>query len=174
MTARHTVAQDDIARRIHLVRDYKVMLDSDLAELYGVATKVLSQAVKRNLQRFPPDFMFQLTQQEVANLKSQIVTSSSWGGRRKPVKAFTEQGVAMLSSVLRTPRAISVNITIMRTFVQLRYLASANHQLAEKLDELERRVSGHDTSIATIIKAIRDLAMAPVPAATRIGFVRQD
>ena len=180
MAVRHAMAQDAIARRIHAVRDCKVMLDAYLAELYGVPTGALIQAVKRNRSRFPADFMFQLTQQELANLKSQSVISSSarderWGGRRKPINAFTEQGVAMLSSVLHTPRAIAVNIAIMRTFVQLRYLAAANNQLAKKLDELERRVAGHDETIGTIIKAMRELAVAPAPAPkTRIGFVRQD
>src|SRR3954464_5826422 len=150
--------QQLIAQHIHLLRGQKVMLDADLARLYGVATKVLVQAVKRNRNRFPSDFLFQLTKQEVANLKSQFVTSSlgdprSWGGRRKPVKAFTEQGVAMLSSVLGSPRAISVNIAIMRTWGQLRSIAAANEQLDRKLDELERRVAGHDEEISGIIRA---------------------
>src|SRR5262245_32100289 len=110
-----------IASRIVLIRGHKVMLDSDLADLYGVPTKVLIQSVKRNLNRFPPDFMFRLTDQEVAILKSQIVTSRlAWGGRRRPLQAFTEQGVAMLSSVLRSARAIAANIAIMRAFVRLR------------------------------------------------------
>ena|SRR2546428_2261040 len=165
---------------IFVVRGYKVMFDVDLAHLYDVPTKVLVQAVKRNRRRFPSDFMFQLTRQEVTNLKSQFVTSSlgdqrTWGGRRKALNAFTEQGVAMLSSVLRSPRAIAANIAIMRTFVQLRYMVTANTQLSKKLDELERRVSGHDEAIRGIINAIRDLAARPAPKPQRrIGFITQD
>jgi ATP-dependent Clp protease ATP-binding subunit ClpA len=166
-----------IASRIVLVRGHEVLLDADLADLYGVHTKVLIQSVKRNLKRFPPDFMFRLTDQEVKNLKSQIVTSSlaahnAWGGRRKPLQAFTEQGVAMLSSVLRSERAVAINIAIMRAFVQLREMVAANAELAKKLDELERRVAGHDDAIASIVRAIRELA-APPPAEPRrsIGFV---
>jgi hypothetical protein len=172
--------QELIAQCIHLLRGQKVMLDADLARLYGVATKALIQAVKRNHKRFPADFLFQLTKQDVANLKSQSVTSSlsddhAWGGRRKPINAFTEQGVAMLSSVLGSPRAISVNIAIMRTFVQLRSIASANAQLANKLDELERRVAGHDEEIAAIIRAIRTLSTPPSPSPKRrIGFIIQE
>jgi hypothetical protein len=166
-----------IASRIVLVRGHKVMLDADLADLYGVHTKVLIQSVKRNLKRFPPDFMFRLSDQEVTNLKSQIVTSSlaahsAWGGRRKPLQAFTEQGVAMLSSVLRSERAVATNIAIMRAFVRLREMVAANAELAKKLDELERRVAGHDDAIASIVRAIRELAAPPPPQPRRtIGFV---
>jgi hypothetical protein len=133
MTGRQCIDQNAIAQRIHSVRHCRVLLDFELAELYGVPTGALIQAVKRNHARFPSDFMFHLTEQEVAILKSQSVISSSarrerWGGRRKPVNAFTEQGVAMLSSVLRSPRAVAANIAIMRAFVQLRYLAAANDQ----------------------------------------------
>jgi hypothetical protein len=176
----HALAPETIAKHIFVVRGHKVMLDADLAGLYDVQTKVLVQAVKRNQIRFPSDFMFQLTRQDVTNLKSQFVTSSlgdrrTWGGRRKAVNAFTEQGVAMLSSVLRSPRAIATNIAIMRTFVQLRQLAIANTQLSKKLDELEHRVSGHDETIKTIIAAIRDLAAPSAPEPKRrIGFVTQD
>jgi ATP-dependent Clp protease ATP-binding subunit ClpA len=175
MGGARAVGQDEIARRIFAVRAQRVMLDFDLADLYGVPTKALLQAVRRNPLRFPPDFMFRLTRQDLANLKSQSVTSSSWGGRRKPVTAFTEQGVAMLSSVLRSPRAVAANVAIMRAVVQLRYLASANSEIARKLDELERRVAGHDEAITTIIRAIRDLAAPPAPQKkTRIGFITQD
>ena len=164
-----------ISSRIFVLREHRIMLDADLAELYGVPTKVLVQAVRRNLDRFPSDFLFRLTQQELGVLRSQIVTSSSdrnpWGGRRSLPLAFTEQGVAMLSSVLRSARAIAVNITIMRAFVRLRQLAAANTELARKLDDLERRVCGHDEAITSIVRAIRDLA-APVPSTKlRIGFV---
>ena len=168
---------DHIASRILFVRGQKVMLDADLAELYGVPTRTLAQAVKRNMKRFPSDFMFQITDQELTILKSQIVTSRSvlgtgWGGRRKPVNAFTEQGVAMLSSTLRSDRAIAANIAIMRAFVRLREIVSANAELANKLDELERRVSGHDEAITRIVQAIRELAAPPDSRpARRIGFV---
>lgn len=136
---------ESIATRILLMRGYKVMLDADLAALYAVATKVLVQAVKRNLERFPPDFMFRLMKQEVAILRSQIVTlddvAPKAGGRGRHTKylphVFTEQGVAMLSSVLRSPRAIAANIAIMRAFVRLREMVAANAELATKLDNLE-------------------------------------
>lgn len=156
------------------------MLDADLADLYGVATKALVQAVKRNPDRFPSDFMFTLTQQEVRTLKSQSVTLPEmalryWGRRRRAPHAFSEQGVAMLSSVLNSARAIAANIAIMRTFVRLREMAAANSALADKLDELERRVSGHDDAITGIVRAIRELA-APLDAKPkrRIGFVTSD
>jgi ORF6N domain len=154
------------------------MLDADLADLYGVPTKVLVQAVKRNPDCFPPDFMFVLDEQEVRALKSQSVTLPEmalryWGRRRRAPHAFSEQGVAMLSSVLHSARAIAVNIAIMRAFVRLREMAGASAELAKKLDELERRVSGHDDAITGIVRAIRELAAAPVDAKPkrRIGFV---
>jgi hypothetical protein len=174
------VPAGSIGSRILLVRGHKIMLDADLAGLYAVATRALVQAVKRNHKRFPPDFMFKLTEQEVAILKSQTVTSSStgvaqWGGRRKPVHAFTEQGVAMLSSVLRSPRAIAANIAIMRAFVRLREMVAAHAELAKKLDQLERRVSGHVQAITSIVRAIRELAAPPDPKPKRrIGFVSGD
>jgi hypothetical protein len=148
------------------LRAQNVMLDVDLAELYGVGTGVLNQAVRRNTDRFPDDFMFQLTADEVANLKSQIVISSLHGGRRSRPYAFTEQGVAMLSSVLRSPRAIAVNIEIMRAFVQLRRVLGSNVELARKLDALERR---YDGQFKVIFEAIREL-MAPPKILRRIGF----
>jgi hypothetical protein len=156
------------------------MLDADLADLYGVPTRVLVQAVKRNPDRFPPDFMFTLTEQEVRTLKSQSVTLPEmalryWGRRRRAPHAFSEQGVAMLSSVLKSVRAIAANIGIMRTFVRLREMAGANSALANKLDELEGRVSGHDEAITGIVRAIRELA-APMDTKPkrRIGFVTSD
>jgi len=170
------VPAEHIASCILVLRGQKVMLDADLADLYAVPTGALIQAVKRNPQRFPLDFMFQLTEQEVSGLKSQSVISNSRqprgrGGRRSAPYAFSEQGVAMLSSVLRSTRAIAVNIAIMRAFVRLRELAAASTELGKKLDELERRVAGHDEAIASIIGAIRELA-APSPATRRrIGFV---
>lgn len=169
-----------IASRILVVRGHRVMLDADLADLYKVSTKVLVQAVKRNRERFPSDFMFILTEQEVRDLKSQSVTLPEmalryWGRRRRAPHAFSEQGVAMLSSVLHSARAIAVNIAIMRAFVRLRELAGANAELARKLDELERRVAGHDDAISEIVRAIRELA-APLDAKPkrRIGFVTSD
>jgi len=166
-----------IATRIVVLRNQRVMLDSDLAQLYEVQTKVLVQAVKRNLERFPEDFMFQLKNQEVAALRSQLVTSNEGrGGRRTAPYAFTEQGVAMLSSVLHSPRAIAVNIEIMRAFVRMREVLVSNKELAAKLDELERRVGrklqSHDQAIAGILDAIRQLMTSPDPQPKRpIGFV---
>jgi len=148
------VTVEGIQKRIFLLRGQKVMLSVDLAELYDVEVRALVQAVKRNRERFPDDFMFQLNKAEFANLKSQIVTSS-WGGlRRAAPYAFTEQGVAMLSSVLKSKRAVQVNITIMRTFVQLRELAATHKELATKLTELERKVAGHDGHIRSLFEAI--------------------
>ena len=161
-----------IAVRILHIRGHRVMLDADLAGLYAVETKVLLQAVKRNLERFPEDFMFQLTDQEFARLRSQIVTSNSGrGGRRYQPYAFTEQGVAMLSSVLRSPRAIAVNIEIMRAFVRLREMIATNKELAKKFEELERRIDTHDQAIAGILQAIRQLMSPHEPKKRPIGFV---
>ena len=167
------IPTEQIAPCIIVLRGHRVMLDEDLADLYGVATKVLLQSVRRNLDRFPADFLFLLTKQDIADLRSQSVTSSfkSWGGRRRPPYAFTEQGVAMLSSVLRSKRAIAVNIAIMRAFVRLRALAGNSAELTRKLDALDQRVSGHDEAIRSIVRAIRELAGPPVPARRRIGFV---
>ncbi len=128
-----------IEASILLIRGQRVMLDADLAAMYGVQTKVLTQAVKRNRDRFPDDFMFQLDYQELEILRSQIVTSSEWGGRRYRPYAFTEQGVAMLSSVLRSPRAVKVNIEIMRTFVRLRSMLASHQELASRLTALEKK-----------------------------------
>ncbi len=160
--------------RILTLRHQRVLLDADLAVLYGVATKVLLQAIRRYPERFPEDFMFQLNNQEFADLRSQIVTSNR-GGRRYLPYAFTEQGVAMLSSVLHSPRAIAINIEIMRAFVRLRAMASTNKELAGKLNELERKLSSHDQAIAGILDAIRRLmAPPPQPRKRSIGFIRQD
>ena len=138
---------------VQIIRNEKVLLDADLAELYGVETKVLNQAVKRNIKRFPADFMFQLTSSEWSNLKSQSVTSSH-GGRRSLPYAFTEQGVAMLSSVLNSERAIEVNIAIMRTFVQLRELMIENKMLAQKIEHLERKYDGQFREVFYVIGKI--------------------
>lgn len=164
------VSVESISESILLLRGQKVMLSHHLAALYGVEPRVLVQAVKRNIDRFPKDFMFQLKKQEVTNLKSQIVISS-WGGSRALPYAFTQEGVAMLSSVLRSARAVKVNIEIMRAFVRLRQLISSNRELAQKLDELDRRVSKHDAAISEIIEAIRQLMVPPDPGDKRsIGF----
>jgi hypothetical protein len=165
------VTVEAIQKRIFLLRGQKVMLDVDLAQLYGVTSGRLNEAVKRNRDRFPIDFMFQLTKPEFENLKSQIaISSSGWGGRRHPPFAFTEQGVAMLSSVLKSRRAVQVNITIMRTFVQLRELAATHKELATKLTELERKVAGHDGHIRSLFEAIRQLMNEPTSPDRRIGF----
>jgi hypothetical protein len=166
------VPLERIERAIYLIRGEKVLLDEDLARLYGVETRVLNQAIKRHHRRFPADFMFKLSPREFANLKSQSVTSS-WGGRRKLPLAFTEQGVAMLSSVLNSERAVGVNILIMRAFVRLRKLLAANEALYRKLNELERKLQHHDQAIAVIFDEIRKL-MEPPPEEPkgRIGFHR--
>ena len=156
-----------IERSIRLIRGDKVILDEDLAELYGVETKNLVKAVKRNLDRFPADFMFQLTNQEFADLRFQSGTSSQWGGRRTPPYAFSEQGVAMLSSVLHSPRAVKVNIEIMRTFVRLRRLLASHADLAARLEELEQR---YDAQFRVVFDAIRQM-MAPEEKERKpIGF----
>ncbi len=162
-------AADRIESRILLIRGQKVMLDSDLADLYGVEVRTLNQAVHRNLSRFPGDFMFQLTDQENESLRSQFVILKAGRGqhRKYPPYAFTEQGVAMLSSVLRSSRAILVNVEIMRTFVRLRRLLVANAELARKLEELE---SKYDARFKVVFDALREL-MAPPSASKRpIGF----
>ena len=159
-----------IEKKIYLIRGHRVMLDSDLAELYGVETKMLVRAVKRNIDRFPPDFMFQLTKEEFDNLRCHFGTSSQWGGRRYLPYAFTEQGVAMLSSVLRSKRAIQVNIAIMRVFVRLRQILSTHKELAYKLSELERKIEKHDEEIKAIFDAIRQLMAPSEKPKRKIGF----
>jgi len=144
-----------------------VLLDADLAILYGVETRALIQAVKRNPQRFPGDFMFQLSEEEWVDLKSQSVISSSWGGRRTAPYAFTELGVAMLSSVLNSERAIQVNMSIMRTFTQIRRMLASHADLARKLESLERK---YDGQFRVVFEAIRDLMESPVPVKKPIGF----
>lgn len=148
------VKQDLIEKKIFLIRDLNVMLDRDIAGLYGVKTKVFIQAVKRNIDRFPYDFMFQLSNEEFEILRSQIVTSR-WGGRRYLPYVFTEQGVAMLSSVLNSKRAIQVNIGIMRVFVNIRKLVSANKGILNRFNQLEDKVQSHDRKIRTIFEVIQ-------------------
>ncbi len=158
---------EQIERSIFYLRGVKVMLSADLAQLYGVPVKSFNQSVRRNRARFPEDFMFQLTREEFAVLKSQFVTSS-WGGIRRALPyAFTEQGIAMLSSVLRSPRAVRVNIEIMRAFVKLRELLVSNAKLARKLDQLEKR---YDHQFKIVFQAIRELMTPPPPVPKRIGF----
>ena len=189
--AKEIIPAEQIALRIRHFRGEKVLLDFDLAKLYSVATKALNQAVKRNRERFPDDFMFQLTTEEVlvlrsqnvtSNLKgaenqeitkdrSQIVTSSKHhGGPRYRPYAFTEEGIAMLSSVLKSKRAVKVNIAIMRAFVKLRWALETNRELARKFSELERRVDKHDDEIAAILEAIRQLMTPAEKPRRQIGF----
>ena len=185
------VPAEQIALQIRHFRGEKVLLDFDLANLYGVATKVLNQAVKRNRERFPDDFMFQLTAEEALILRSQTVTSSLKGAGNQEVTknwsqfvttshkyrgtkyrpyAFTEQGIAMLSSVLNSKRAVKVNIAIMRAFVKLRWALETNRELARKFSELERRVDKHDEEIAAILEAIRQLMGPQEKPRREIGF----
>jgi len=163
-----------IDSRIHAIRGVSVMLDFDLADLYGVATGVLMQAVRRNRKRFPADFMFSLSAQEVARLRSQIVISKTGekrGGRRYQIQAFTEQGVAMLSSVLRSETAVRVNIQIMRAFVRLRRAAVVSEKVMALVEDLSKRVDVHDTVIADIVESIRQMVLAPASGVSRpIGF----
>lgn len=164
-----------IKGKIYLLRGQKVLLDRDLAGLYGVTTSNLNKAVKRNFDRFPGDFMFQLTDAEAASLRFQIGMSKTAGrgGRRYVPYVFTEQGVAMLSSVLNSERAVQVNIAIMRAFVQLRELAGSNRVLAKRLDDLEKKYDKHDLQLMEVFNAIRQL-MAPPEAKKKraIGFGR--
>jgi len=164
-----TTLASAVERRIYVVRGHKVMLDSDLADLYEVETKVLLQAVRRNVERFPNDFMFQLDVNETTNLRSQFVTSSlRHGGRRYLPYAFTEQGIAMLSSVLRSKRAIQVNIAIMRTFVKLRELLKTHKDLAEKIEALENK---YDKNFRVVFKVIYKLMEKDeLPKQKQIGF----
>lgn len=159
-----------IVRAIRVLRGQKILLDADLALLYGVETRRLNEQVRRNRERFPDDFMFQLTANEFGNLKSQFATSS-WGGRRKLPFAFTEHGAIMAATVLNSARAIEMSIYVVRVFVQLRELLASNKELAAKLDELERRVGAHDRVIVDLVNAIRDHMQAPEPEARPIGFV---
>ena len=171
-----SIPTDQISRSIIIVRDHNVLLDSELAALYGVATKVLVQAVKRNMARFPDDFMLQLTSEEWERLRSQSVTLKAGRGQHRKYLpyAFTEQGVAMLASVLKSSRAIAVNVQIMRAFVQLRALLNSNKQLARQFARLEARLSkrldDHDDAIAVILVAIRELMNPPASKRRGIGF----
>ncbi|MBI5597589.1 MAG: ORF6N domain-containing protein [Elusimicrobia bacterium] len=158
-----------IETRIYLIGGQKVMLDRDLAELYGIETRVLNQAVRRNLERFPSDFMVNLSEKETVILISQSVISSSesWGGRRKPLRAFTEHGILMLSSVLNHPRAVQVNIEIMRAFVRMRRFLSSSEGLAKRLEALEASCEGR---FKAVFDALRQLMRQPKAPRKRIGF----
>jgi hypothetical protein len=172
------LSPERIEQAILLIRGHRVLLDADLALLYGVSVGRLNEAVKRNLHRFPGDFMFQLSESEFHNLRAQdgnlnlksqfAISSSDWGGRRHPPYAFTEQGVAMLSSVLRSKRAVEVNIEIMRTFVRLRQLLATNVELARKLEALEKK---YDAQFKVVFDAIRQLMRPPEPKKRKIGFI---
>jgi chromosome condensin MukBEF ATPase and DNA-binding subunit MukB len=166
--SKEMIPVERIETKILLLRGHKVMLDRDLATLYGVPTKVLKQAVRRNIERFPDDFMFVLDAQEVADWRSQFVTSNSdrMGLRYAPM-AFTEQGVAMLSSVLNSPLAIQVNIAIMRTFARIRQMLASHNDLARKLEELEHR---YDQQFRVVFDALREMMNPPTPPPKRIGF----
>jgi hypothetical protein len=173
-----TIEIKDVAveRLIHVIRGQKVMLDSDLARLYGVSTKRLNEQVKRNAERFPSDFMFQLTAAEVASLRSQIATlKSGRGSHRKYLPyVFTEHGALMLASVLNSPVAIEASLFVVRAFIRLREFVAAHKALAEKLGELEKRVGQHDESIRSLIVAIRQLMATPASKTKRIGYKRDD
>jgi hypothetical protein len=166
-----TVTDEVIVNRIYMIRGQKVMLDEDLAELYQVPTGRLNEQVKRNIDRFPADFMFQLTEEEFRNLKSQNAISS-WGGRRKLPSAFTEHGVLMLSSVLNSGIAISVNIQIMRIYTKMRELLMTNQEILLKLEQLERKVDRHDEDIQVIFAYLKQLLNPPQEPRPRIGFRR--
>jgi phage regulator Rha-like protein len=167
------VPTESIEKSILLVRYHKVMLDADLAALYGVETKQLVRAVKRNIFRFPNDFMFQLSKDEFENLRYHFGTSSQWGGRRYPPYAFTEQGVAMLSSILKSKRAVQVNIEIMRAFVRLRRILASHADLARKLEALEKK---YDAQFKVVFDVISKLMAPPEPESPkkRIGFLVEE
>jgi len=162
---------EEIERSIHVIRGQRVMLDADLAKLYGVPTKRLNEQVSRNRARFPEDFAYQLTPQEFTNLMSQIATSSlGHGGRRKRPWVFTEQGVAMLSSVLKSPTAVRVNVEIMRTFVRLRRLMATPGELVEQITKLAETVQLHDHEIKVISRVLQQMMETPNTERRRIGF----
>ena len=173
-TSTIAIPSELIEKRIYLVRGQKVMLDSDLAELYGVTTGNLNLAVRRNKSRFPQDFMFQLTAEEAKSLLLQTARSKGRGGRRTPPSVFTEQGVAMLSSVLRSEQAVQVNIAIMRAFVRLRELLVIHKDLANKIEDLERKDAEHDAKFRVVFEAIRELVEETPPLKQHIGFKSDD
>ena len=167
MTLAEPLQVEALAQRIYRIRGQRVLLDADLAELYGVPTKRLNEQIKRNPDRFPPDFLFQLSEEEHAALRSQVATSNI---RRYLPYAFTEHGAIMAATVLNSPRAIEMSVFVVRAFVRLREMLSTHQELAEKLDALERTVSTHDQAIAGLINAIRELTHTPVSRTRPIGF----
>ena len=171
-TNKTLVSLEAIGQRILLLRGVRVMLDSDLAELYGVPTKRFNEQVKRNLGRFPDDFMFQLNDDEHTALRSQFATSKTGrGGRRYAPYAFTEHGAIMAATILNSPKAVEMSVFVVRAFVQLREMLTTHKELAARLEALELKVGGHDEAIADIINAIRQLMATPEPAKRPIGFV---
>jgi hypothetical protein len=173
MTESALIPIERVEQAIYLIRGHKVMLDRDLAGLYGVETRVLNQAVKRNETRFPDDFMFELTREEIMRISQFVISSESPDIKySKRVLAFTEQGVAMLSGVLKSPRAVEVNIAIMRTFVKLRQMLESSEELSRKLAEME---SKYDEQFRLVFEAIRELMIPPEPKSKPIGFhVREE
>jgi cell division septum initiation protein DivIVA len=177
LTENSLVPEKRILGRILVIRGQKVLLDSDLAELYGVETRRLNQQVRRNKDKFPEDFMFQLTNAEFDNLKSHFATSSSgWGGRRKTPLVFTEHGALQAANVLHSAQANKMSVYIVRAFVQLREFALSNEKLARKVEQLENQVSEHDEILTELIREIRQLIESPVPAEgkQKIGFIPPD
>lgn len=174
-TNKALVPVESIGQRILLIRGAKVMLDSDLAELYGVTTKRLNEQAKRNLDRFPADFMFQLADDEHAALRSQFATSKTGrGGRRYAPYVFTEHGAIMAATILNSPKAIEMSVFVVRAFIRLREVLSTHKELATKLEALERKVGGHDQAIAGLIDAIRQLMAPPAQNKRPIGFIATD
>ncbi len=169
-------SDDVLIQKIHVIRNQKVMVDRDLAELYGVETKHLKQSVRRNISRFPEDFMFELTENEFLGLRSQFVTSNPTerGGNRYLPMVFTEQGVTMLSCILNSERAIVVNIQLIRIFTKLRQILLTHKDILLQLEKIEQRLSGHDEKIAEIFHYLRQLLNPPQPPRERIGFRRSN
>ena len=161
-----------IEQRIYLIRGQRVVLDADLAELYGVTTGNFNKAVQRNLKRFPKDFMFQINRQEFTNLIFQNGTTRHWGGRRKLPYAFTEHGALMAANILRSERAETMSVYVVRAFVKLREIVAGNHKLAAKFAELEKQVGKHDKTLIAVVQAIQQLLEEPKPKKKRsIGFI---
>ncbi len=170
MTKLMQVDHEHLEQKIYQVRGQKVMLDSDLAELYGVENRRLNEQVTRNIERFPEDFMFQLTIDEAKSVMSQIATLPTGGHFRHPPRVFTEHGILMLSSVLRSPQAVQVNIEIMRAFVRLRKVSLSYADIAAKIEEIESRLSGHDDQFKIFHEIILPLLESPMPSKRKIGF----
>ncbi len=171
------ISERHILKTIIVIRGVKVILDSDLAELYGVETRRLNEQIRRNIEKFPEDFMFQLTKDEFENLKSQIATSSpGWGGRRKLPLVFTEHGALQAANVLNSEQANKMSVYIVRAFIRLREMVSANAQLSSKVAQLENRVSDHDEILIELVREIKKLIDTPKPKgkSTSIGFIVPD